>query len=133
MPLGEKDIAKLGVAGLCAIKKAAVNVADVHDDLRFNSEVKARDAESGYRTRQALAMPLLSGITGGLVGVVEVTNKLQPDGSMDEQAKFGADDELALSAIMPVVSLAFENTQLRARVAEYEASRTAAQSTYSLQ
>lgn len=66
-----------GIAGECAQSREIVNVPDCYADDRFNPEV---DRKTGYRTRCLLTVPLI-GTDGGLVGVMQVLNKL--DGVFD--------------------------------------------------
>jgi len=60
-----------GIAGACIRSRGVVNVPDAYADGRFNP---AFDRETGFRTRNILAMPLY-GYSGELVGVLEVMNK----------------------------------------------------------
>ncbi len=71
-----------GIAGLCASTRQIVNVPDCYADPRFNRKV---DIQTGYRTRNLLAIPLI-GHDQTLVGVMQVLNKeLGPFNGTDEQ------------------------------------------------
>lgn len=60
-----------GIAGAAAQQRCTINIPDAYADPRFNREV---DRQTGYRTRDILAVPLV-GLDGQLVGVVQVLNK----------------------------------------------------------
>jgi phosphoserine phosphatase len=60
-----------GIAGACVRERAVVNVPDAYSDERFNADF---DRDSGFRTRNLLALPLW-GCTGDMVGVLEIINK----------------------------------------------------------
>jgi phosphoserine phosphatase len=60
-----------GVAGACIRTRAVINVADAYADGRFNPEI---DRQTGFRTRNILAIPL-NDYSDDLVGVLEVINK----------------------------------------------------------
>jgi len=73
-------IAEQSVAGYAALHKKLLNIKDVHDEkelasfsehLRFLQEV---DKRTGYRTTQMLVAPILDGMTGELIGVIQVIN-----------------------------------------------------------
>ena len=63
--------ARLGIAGSAALSKQLVNVSDAQQDARFHSAV---DTQTKYRTRNALAVPVLDGMQGCL-GVLQALNK----------------------------------------------------------
>jgi sigma-B regulation protein RsbU (phosphoserine phosphatase) len=60
-----------GIAGACIRTRSVINVPDAYADDRFNPDV---DRQTGFRTRNILAVPLLD-YSGDLVGVLEVINK----------------------------------------------------------
>lgn len=60
-----------GIAGAVVRSKHVLNIPDAYADERFNRDV---DRQTGYRTRNILAVPLLDH-SGDLVGVLEVLNK----------------------------------------------------------
>ena len=73
-------IAEQSVAGYAALHKKLLNIKDVHDEkelagfsehLRFLQEV---DKRTGYRTKEMLVAPILDGVTGDLIGVIQVIN-----------------------------------------------------------
>ena len=71
---GAKEIrfsAGAGIAGAVARSQRTLNVPDAYADERFNREV---DRQTGFRTRNILAVPLLD-YSSQLVGVLEVLNK----------------------------------------------------------
>ncbi len=63
--------ARLGIAGAAAMSGQAINAADAYEHPLFYKEV---DAETGYRTRTLLAVPLRN-LDGAVIGVGEATNK----------------------------------------------------------
>jgi len=67
--------ASAGIAGTVAKSKQILNIPDAYADERFNRDV---DRQTGFRTRNILAMPLLDH-GGQLVGVLEVLNKRAGD------------------------------------------------------
>ena len=60
-----------GIAGACIRTRSVINVPDAYADERFNREI---DRQTGFRTRNLLAVPLCD-YAGDLVGVLEVINK----------------------------------------------------------
>lgn len=104
-------IAPHGIAGHVALARQAVNIADAYDDaelariapgLRFPRGV---DQRTGYRTRQVLAVPVLSPALapgpGALLGVIQLVNTR--DGApFPEHAVAGASHLAeALAALFP--------------------------------
>lgn len=63
--------ADAGIAGAAAQQRCTINIPNAYADPRFNRDV---DRQTGYRTRDILAVPLV-GLDGQLVGVVQVLNK----------------------------------------------------------
>ena len=63
--------ASAGIAGAAARSGQVINVPDAYADSRFN---RAVDRQTGFRTRNLLAIPL-RGYAGELVGVLQVLNK----------------------------------------------------------
>ncbi|MDD2720360.1 MAG: GspE/PulE family protein [Gallionella sp.] len=73
-------IAEQSVAGYVAVNKKLLNIMDVYDEqelarysphLRFLREV---DKRTGYRTKQMLVAPILDGVNGDLIGVIQIIN-----------------------------------------------------------
>jgi len=89
-----------GIAGWVAQTREIVNITDAYADQRFQPAV---DLKSGYRTRSILSVPML-GALGGLVGVLQVLNKI--DGPFTH-----ADEELLL-ALSSQAAIAIENARL---------------------
>src|SRR5688572_26156726 len=89
-----------GIAGWVAKTREIVNIPDAYADQRFQPAV---DLKSGYRTRSILSVPML-GALGGLVGVLQVLNKV--DGPFTH-----ADEELLL-ALSSQAAIAIENARL---------------------
>ncbi len=63
--------ANIGIAGAVVRSKRVLNIPDAYADERFNRDI---DHQTGFRTRNILAVPLLD-YAGDLVGVLEVLNK----------------------------------------------------------
>src|SRR3569833_2113053 len=61
-----------GIAGWVAQTQETLNIPDAYADQRFQP---AFDLKSGYRTRSILTVPMV-GALGGLVGVLQLINKL---------------------------------------------------------
>ena len=91
---------KLGIAGMVAVTGEALVLEDAWADDRFDRSV---DQRTGYRTRNMICLPLVSG-SGETVGVIQVINKR--DGS------FTAGDRGLLEAIAAPVAIAIENAEL---------------------
>ena len=74
--LGSDEIlrfdARKGIAGAAALTGKIINVSDAYSDPRFNHAI---DNQTGYRTRNLLAVPLQNLIDGEVVGAFEVLNK----------------------------------------------------------
>ena len=62
---------KMGIVGVSVLTRQIVNVANAHEDPRFNAEI---DELTGFKTQSVLAAPLIDN-TGGVVGAVELLNK----------------------------------------------------------
>jgi phosphoserine phosphatase len=60
-----------GIAGACIRTRTVINVPDAYADDRFNRDI---DLQTGFRTRNILAVPL-SDYAHDLVGVLEIINK----------------------------------------------------------
>ena len=81
LPLSESSI-----AGCCALNKRFMNIKDVYDDAELKlfspnlAFLKAVDQRTGYRTKQMMVTPIISGDAGGgvgeLAGVIQVINHL---------------------------------------------------------
>lgn len=99
-------ISKHSIAGYCALIRSQVSIADAYDgvellainhDLRFD---RSWDDQTGFRTRQILASPIIH--EDHLFGVVQVINK-KNDGAFDEN------DQNAIHEIAEVLGLAMSN------------------------
>jgi adenylate cyclase len=60
-----------GVAGMCFGGSQPINIPDAVADPRFNSDV---DKKTGFKTRNILALPIVSG-EGRAIGVIQAVNK----------------------------------------------------------
>ena len=70
-----------GLAGYAASNGEIVTVEDAYDDIRFNRQF---DEQTGYRTRDVLAVPVRSR-TGEIVGVTQAINKQR--GTFDQPGR----------------------------------------------
>jgi len=87
--------AKMGIAGEVARTGRSILVPDAYADPRFN---RAVDEQTGYRTRNLLTFPLI-GVDGGVVGVLQVLNKLNGAFTPADQAMADALSKLAGVAV----------------------------------
>jgi class 3 adenylate cyclase len=88
-----------GIAGHVAARGEAVIVNDTEKSMQFFPVI---DEVSGFRTRSALCVPMIS--QGRVIGVIEVLNKVS--------GHFDASDRDLLQAIAASVSIALENARL---------------------
>jgi signal transduction histidine kinase len=104
--------AEEGLSGACFQTGQTLRLEDAYKDPRFN---KAVDAQTGYRTRSVLCMPL-SNRAHEIIGVIELLNK--------RDGVFDPDDEVFLRAFGNHASVFIEIAQLqKARVEALEESR----------
>jgi putative methionine-R-sulfoxide reductase with GAF domain len=89
--------ANKGIAGACVTSREMINISDVYKDSRFNQSI---DESTGFVTKSILAMPIKNA-EGEVLGVIEVCNKKNPDGSPGE---FIASDEKVLRMVASHVS-----------------------------
>lgn len=105
--LGETTFkATEGVAGRVLQTLEAEIVNDVTDDVQFYGQI---DAETGFRTRNLIAVPLLAGSEP--IGVLEVLNR-----SGDES--FTAGDRLILSSLADQIAYAIRNASVFDRIVD---------------
>ncbi|MCX5839180.1 MAG: GAF domain-containing protein [Deltaproteobacteria bacterium] len=88
-----------GISGYSAARGEPIIVRDVQISRHFNPDF---DRQTGFRTRSALCVPLIS--RGKVLGVIEVLNKISGD--------FNDDDLHLLQSIATSVSIALENSKL---------------------
>ncbi|MDD3618288.1 MAG: GAF domain-containing protein [Desulfobulbaceae bacterium] len=88
-----------GISGAVASRGEPILANDAAASIHFDSKI---DEITGFRTRSALCVPMIS--QGKVVGVIEVLNKL--DGEFTE------DDRDVLQSIATSVSIALENARL---------------------
>jgi Nif-specific regulatory protein len=118
--LGSDEIlrfdARKGIAGVAALTGKVVNVANAYGDERFNSEI---DDQTGYQTRNLLAVPLQNLIDGEVVGAFEVLNKVGgPFDWEDEEVlkSLAAQAAIAIQTARSIGELTRENAHLRREV-----------------
>jgi Nif-specific regulatory protein len=92
--------ARLGIAGAAVSTGKTVNVHDAYQDSRFLKKV---DQETGFRTRNLIAVPLKIS-DGQVIGVCECLNK--------NGGAFTAEDESVLEVFAEQASGAIENAQI---------------------
>jgi len=97
---------KTGIVGWVAQKGESLVVNDAYADPRFNKEV---DRETGYRTRNILAIPLFDK-KGNILGVFQAVNKLKNG--------FTEEDVELFTLLGGYASSAIENSILQAKIKE---------------
>ncbi|MEY3011790.1 MAG: hypothetical protein RIT45_525 [Pseudomonadota bacterium] len=95
IPIGQ------GIAGQCAETCEPIHIPDAYADPRFNPDV---DKQSGYRTRNILAVPMIDDIDE-CRGVIQALNK-------SRGRPFDAEDQEMLMALGAVAAVAIENAIL---------------------
>lgn len=102
--LGSEEIlrfdARMGIAGTAALTGNTVNVRDAYSDPRFYTAI---DGQTGYRTRNVLAVPMRNQ-SGEIIGAFEVLNK--------RIGIFLPRDEETALALASQAATAIENAQL---------------------
>ena len=93
-----------GVAGWVAQHRKPVKVEEAYKDPIFNPRI---DIETGFQTKNILAVPLLSR-AGRLLGVLEVLNKISDS--------FSDDDVALVDTIAVQVAYAVENAHLEQQI-----------------
>jgi len=89
-----------GIAGWVADKREPLLVNDVSKDSRFTGQ---HDEASGFKTRSALCVPMMTG--GDLIGVAEVLNK-------KADAGFTEADKGLLESLASLAALAIANARV---------------------
>ncbi len=88
-----------GIAGYSTARGEPIIVRDAQGSRHFSPDF---DRKTGFQTRSALCVPLIS--RGKVLGVIEILNKISGD--------FNDDDLHLLQSIATSVSIALENSQL---------------------
>ena len=102
-----------GIVGWVLREKQPVRVNDAHRDTRFHAAV---DQVTGLETRSVLAAPLIA--KGDVSGVIEVVNKITPDGQF---GAFYEQDLEILVAMAGPAAVAIENARLyQAKIKQFE-------------
>lgn len=97
------------VVSYTANHKTSVNIADAYDEEGFDfSDTRKFDRDMKYRSVSFLAVPLLDS-QQEVAGVIQLINKLLPDGDVGE---FTADDQELLESLASQAAVALRNTQL---------------------
>lgn len=97
-----------GLIGYIASKEKVFN--DWGDSLRQDPAFSAQ-INASTRCRSLLAVPIWKGTTSGerLVGLLQVSNKIENDGGVLEQLRFNQEDEWLLQILAEAVLVALEN------------------------
>lgn len=101
----------LSNAAVCAAHTGeSINIADVYDETdAFDFEGPLRfDAQTGYRTRSILVVPLKH-FEVGVIGVLQLINARAPDGSLIE---FDPDFENLVASLVSQAAVAIQNARL---------------------
>jgi Nif-specific regulatory protein len=102
--LGSDEIlrfdAREGIAGMAAMTGETINVQDAYSDPRFYGAI---DGQTGYRTRNVLAVAVTNQM-GEIIGAFEALNK--------RLGPFTSRDEEALAALAAHAAVAIETAQI---------------------
>lgn len=90
-----------GIAGNVALTKKPEIINDVSKDPRFAARF---DQQSGFKTRNILAVPIVIGEKNELVGVAEVLNKIGDE-------KYTSDDQKVLESLCGLAAVSILNAQ----------------------
>ena len=125
--LGSDEILRFdahnGIAGAAALTGRVVNVSDAYADPRFNPAI---DNQTGYRTRNLLAVPLENLIDGEVVGAFEVLNKRSGAFNQEDEEvlkSLAAQSAVAIQTARSIGALTEENANLRREVDGHFAGR----------
>ena len=94
-----------GIIGQVAKTQEILNIPDAYEVPNFNAEA---DAESGYRTKSILCMPVIT-VEGHMVAVIEMINKLEENMS-GNLISFSSLDEDILAKFVSVIAGALSNS-----------------------
>ncbi|MDA0261128.1 MAG: GAF domain-containing protein [Proteobacteria bacterium] len=98
------------VATYCAVHNEAVNIVDAYDSDRFDfSGTKAFDANTGYRSKSFLTIPLINR-ANHVIAVLQLINANDPDTS--ETISFSDDVQPMVEALASQAAVALDNQLL---------------------
>ena len=117
LPISEQSI-----AGYVAVTGRTVNIRDVYDDRELENHspglrfLKQIDESTGYRSKQMLVAPIISGASNELLGVVQLINNRS-------DAPFPAVAEEGVQALAQTLAVAFSQRKdaFRIRKTRYDA------------
>ncbi|GMH97136.1 hypothetical protein TrST_g5389 [Triparma strigata] len=95
-----------GIIGQVAEDKNTLNIEDAYKFPSFNAEA---DAQSGYRTKSILCMPVVTA-EGHMVAVIEMINKLDSERTKNNYIPFRSNDEDILTKFTSVIAGALSNS-----------------------
>lgn len=98
-----------GLAGSVAQTGEVINLADAHQDSRFNPEI---DKKTGYHTKSMLTMPMKDK-DGKIVGVFQMLNKKTGGAFTEEDVEF-------LDALSAGASIAVQNAKMAQELVKSE-------------
>ncbi|MBI5532534.1 MAG: GAF domain-containing protein [Deltaproteobacteria bacterium] len=90
-----------GIAGSVVKSGKPIRVKDAYRDKRFD---RSWDAQTGYKTRSIVAVPMKNHL-GRTIGVLQVLNK-------DSGGEFSADDESLLNSLATQAAISIDNAKL---------------------
>ena len=90
-----------GISGWVARRRRVANIPDPHVDARWNSSI---DRQTGFTTRNLIAVPVISPGSDRLLGVLQLLNR--SEGAFDEL------DERLVQAFAAHAATALERTEL---------------------
>ena len=99
-PKYRSDLEQVQPGGVDPRLGKVINVSDAYTDPRFNPSI---DLQTGYRTRNLLAVPLQNLIDGEVVGAFEVLNK--------RHGAFDAEDEEILKSLAAQAAIAIQTAR----------------------
>jgi len=116
LPISEQSI-----AGYVAVTGRTVNIRDVYDDRELENHspglrfLKQIDESTGYRSKQMLVAPIISGASNELLGVVQLINNRS-------DAPFPAVAEEGVQALAQTLAVAFSQRKdaFRIRKTRYD-------------
>jgi len=106
-----------GLVGKSCEEQKVMNFTDVYDDADFD---KTADLRTGYRTRSMLLVPVMSQVGTQVLGILQLINKSEVDGSAGE---FEKDEEELMQSFANYVSAEIESSGFLYRKSKEQQAR----------